>query len=78
MDKLKNFQDRVLFSQLDDKIKNINIESEFRILKRITHTNFHVQKLIETTEDIHDKNRYDIYLPFNHTAVGCECEEPLD
>jgi hypothetical protein len=63
---LKNIAKPISLDMISDAIKNRDIEMEFRILIRITETNFHTKKIVDYCPQSMKLNRYASVLPCNH------------
>ena len=64
---LNDFEKKISFDKFLDHIENMNVEQEFRILKRITHTNKHLDKMYTYKDSMYKKNRYEHLIAFKHS-----------
>lgn len=60
---LKTIANPISLAMLTDAIKNRDLEMEFRILIRITETNFHTKKIVDYCPHSTKLNRYSSVLP---------------
>jgi len=64
---LKNLEKGILLEKLEEtykeKIEKKICEAEFRILRRITETQFHTEDLYDCENDEYKHNRYSDVLP---------------
>lgn len=68
IDQLRRFVNPIPLNQLSDSFVERNLDQEFKILKRITFTNKHAEKIFpESYKDYKDHNRYFHILPFVHS-----------
>jgi protein tyrosine phosphatase len=56
--------------QFDKSLPDRNLDMEYRILRRITESQFHSKNLINFDPSISKHNRYPNILPFKHTQVN--------
>ncbi len=76
LEELTNLEKRILFHEFENALKEKNFEYEYRILKRITNTNKHVDKMVkEQYQKLQSKNRYSYTIPFKHSRIVCHCEQ---
>lgn len=60
---LKIIAEGIRLDKITDALKNRDIEMEFRILIRITETNFHTKKIVDYCPESMKLNRYSSVLP---------------
>jgi len=75
---LKNIAKPIRLDMIMDAIKNRDIEMEFRILIRITETNFHTKKIIDYCPQSMKLNRYASVLPYSFNRVVFEKDPTID
>ena len=59
----------ILLTDFTERLEKTNCDFEFRILDKITCTNFHFEKLVKRDPKHYKKNRLDYFRPFEHTIV---------
>lgn len=51
---------------------------EYRLVRRITETQYHNKKLIDFKPNLNKMNRYNNIIPYNHTCVKLPVEDGED
>ena len=75
LQELLDFEKKIPFSKLHTHIDEANVDQEFRILNRITHTNKHLEKMVVYKETMYKKNRYEHLIAFKHSMPKLKEEE---
>src|SRR3990167_5477675 len=63
---LKKICDPIRFDRFLEAFKQRNLDTEFKILIRITETNKHTEKIIEFKPQHRNLNRYKTVIPCKH------------
>ncbi|CAD8197833.1 unnamed protein product [Paramecium octaurelia] len=74
-DDLINMEKGISIAEFSEQIQNRDQEMEFRILRRLTETQYHNENLYDFHPDILKLNRYGNILPFKHSIVKLKCDE---
>ncbi|CAK81370.1 unnamed protein product, partial (macronuclear) [Paramecium tetraurelia] len=74
-DDLINMEKGISIAEFTEQSQNRDQEMEFRILRRLTETQYHNENLYDFHPDILKLNRYGNILPFKHSIVKLKCDE---
>lgn len=72
---LQKYEKDIQISNFSSAVETKDIGKEFRILRKITYTNKHMELFYkDISEEIKEKNRYDHIIPFDHSILKCICQ----
>ncbi|CAK65110.1 unnamed protein product (macronuclear) [Paramecium tetraurelia] len=72
---LASIEKGIPITEFSDQIQSRDQEMEFRILRRLTETQYHNDNLYDFHPDILKLNRYNNIIPFKHSIVKLRCDE---
>ncbi|CAD8122722.1 unnamed protein product [Paramecium sonneborni] len=72
---LRSIEKGIPIAEFSEQIQNRDQEMEFRILRRLTETQYHNDNLYDFHPDILKLNRYSNIIPFKHSIVKLKCDE---
>ena len=62
---LRSLEQRIILSDFMNEVKKRQLDTEYRILERITKTNKHTEHLVKFDHKTIDLNRYKTIVPFD-------------
>ena len=75
---LTEVEEGIRTCEFEDQEKRRNKETEFRLLRRMTETNQHIEQLVQNTPNLQNLNRYSDILPYQDTIVKLNNNEYIN